>query len=34
MVDYKKRWDELVAEIKQHNALYYQQDAPIISDAE
>jgi DNA ligase (NAD+) len=32
--DAKARWQKLAKEIRQHDALYYQQDRPVISDAE
>src|SRR5689334_7799694 len=32
--DAKQEWKKLAAEIRRHNALYYQKDAPEISDAE
>ncbi|MFO0389746.1 MAG: NAD-dependent DNA ligase LigA [Alphaproteobacteria bacterium] len=32
--DARQQWKKLAAEIRHHNALYYQHDAPIISDAE
>jgi DNA ligase (NAD+) len=34
MSDMQKKWQELAAQIERHNALYYQHDAPEISDAE
>ncbi len=32
--DARQQWKKLAAEIRHHNTLYYQQDAPAISDAE
>lgn len=32
--DAKQQWQKLAKEIRRHDALYYQQDKPIISDAE
>lgn len=32
--DAKQRWQKLAKEIRHHDALYYQQDRPVISDAE
>ncbi len=32
--DAKQRWQKLAAEIRHHDALYYQQDKPVISDAQ
>jgi len=33
-LDIKKKWRQLADEIRSHDALYYQQDKPIISDAQ
>ena len=33
-VEANKRWKKLATEIRHHDALYYQQDKPLISDAE
>ncbi len=33
-LDIKKKWQQLADEIRSHDALYYQQDKPIISDAQ
>ena len=30
----RKEWESLATEVRRHAALYYQQDAPVISDAE
>lgn len=32
--DAKQRWQKLAKEIRHHDALYYQQDKPVISDSE
>lgn len=32
--DAKQEWQKLAVEIRRHDALYYQQDRPVISDAE
>ncbi len=32
--DARQQWEKIAAEVRHHNALYYQQDAPVISDAE
>ncbi len=33
-IDANRQWKKLAAEIRHHDALYYQQDRPVISDAE
>jgi len=34
LADARAEWNKLAAEVRHHATLYYQHDAPIISDAE